>query len=441
MLSFHVEKSLAQQGSRTSSPSSSTTCLHRHAQPLSRRANSRRRLHTLRAQKQERSEAVLDLDAPSTSTPHHMAKAQEVYRTADAGIPQATSSTSNSLAELAASNPAGLATAAAALGLTTFGLVKLFNKGSRSYSNNVGQEYDAWTEEGILEYYWGEHIHLGVYSEAERAAGYTKKDFKQAKYDFIDEMLRFSGAPPNPQSILDVGCGFGGTSRHLAKKFPGAQVKGITLSPKQVERGTELAKEQGVPNASFQVMDALAMSIPDNSYDVVWACESGEHMPDKKKYVEEMVRVLKPGGTLVIACWCQREETPDKPFTDREREELQFLYDEWAHPYFISIQEFERLMKGTGKMEGIVGEDWTPQTLPSWLHSIWVGVVDPWIVISKGPRIWYKTIREIVTLVRMHKAFESGLMEYGLIRGAKLPDGSMTWSQQEAQKEPVAASQ
>jgi len=51
------------------------------------------------------------------------------------------------------------------------------------------------------------------------------------------------------------------------------------------------------------------------------------------------------GGTLVIACWCQREETPDKPFTDKERQELQFLYDEWAHPYFISIQEFERLMR------------------------------------------------------------------------------------------------
>ncbi len=42
-------------------------------------------------------------------------------------------------------------------------------------------------------------------------------------------------------------------------------------------------------------MDALAMTIPDNTYDLVWACESGEHMPDKKKYVEEMVRVLKPG--------------------------------------------------------------------------------------------------------------------------------------------------
>ncbi len=46
------------------------------------------------------------------------------------------------------------------------------------------------------------------------------------------------------------------------------------------------------------------MTLPEESYDLVWACESGEHMPDKKAYVEEMTRMLKPGGTLVIACWC-----------------------------------------------------------------------------------------------------------------------------------------
>ena len=42
--------------------------------------------------------------------------------------------------------------------------------------------------------------------------------------------------------------------------------------------------------------DALAMDFADNSFDVVWACESGEHMPDKEKYVQEMTRVLKPGA-------------------------------------------------------------------------------------------------------------------------------------------------
>ena len=42
-------------------------------------------------------------------------------------------------------------------------------------------------------------------------------------------------------------------------------------------------------------MDALAMDHEDGKFDLVWACESGEHMPDKEKYVQEMSRVLKPG--------------------------------------------------------------------------------------------------------------------------------------------------
>ena len=63
--------------------------------------------------------------------------------------------------------------------------------------------------------------------------------------------------------------------------------------------------------------------------------------------------------------------------------------------------------------------DWTPQTLPTWRQSIWVGVWDPWIVIFKGPKVWYRTMREIVTIERMHRAFAQGLMQYGMIRGTK----------------------
>lgn len=42
-------------------------------------------------------------------------------------------------------------------------------------------------------------------------------------------------------------------------------------------------------------MNALEMDFEDDTFDLVWACESGEHMPDKAKYVQEMTRVLKPG--------------------------------------------------------------------------------------------------------------------------------------------------
>jgi MPBQ/MSBQ methyltransferase len=109
--------------------------------------------------------------------------------------------------------------------LALLALKRVYDTPSRSYDNNVGDEYDAWTDEGILEHYWGEHIHLGYYTEEERANGWWKADFKAAKLRFTQEMFRFSGAAA-PKRILDVGCGFGGSSRWLAAQFPGAEVTG-----------------------------------------------------------------------------------------------------------------------------------------------------------------------------------------------------------------------
>ena len=47
----------------------------------------------------------------------------------------------------------------------------------------------------------------------------------------------------------------------------------------------------------------------------------------------------------MIATWCQREETPDAPLTAKDRDDLQFLYDEWTHPYFVSKEEYARLLQ------------------------------------------------------------------------------------------------
>lgn len=209
----------------------------------------------------------------------------------------------------------------------------VLDRPSRAYSpTSVAREYDEWTSDGILEYYWGEHIHLGYYSDEELEQGYKKKNFIQAKYDFIDEMMKFGGIDVNVDQgakVLDVGCGFGGTSRYLADKLgPKADVTGITLSPNQVKRGTELAQERGLNNAKFMVMNALEMDFPDNSFDIVWACESGEHMPDKEAYINEMMRVLKPGGKFVMATWSQRDDRL-VPFDKKDKRDLRFLYEEW----------------------------------------------------------------------------------------------------------------
>lgn len=195
-------------------------------------------------------------------------------------------------------------------------------------------------------------------------------------------------------------------------------------APSQVARGTALAAEAGLANVEFRVMDALAMEFPDNTFDFVWACESGEHMPDKKKYVEEMTRVLKPGGKIVIATWCQRETTPETPLTETEKSNLRFLYEEWSHPYFVSIEEYGRMLEGTGSYATVGIDDWARFTLPAWRHSIWVGVWDPWPVVAR-PGVWYKTVRDAICLERMHRAFTRGLMRYGMIRGEKKAGGGL----------------
>ena len=66
-------------------------------------------------------------------------------------------------------------------------------------------EYDAWTEEQILEYYWGEHIHLGYYSDDDLAKGAGTllgckvKDFIEAKLDFSTRCWPGPSAPTNPR--------------------------------------------------------------------------------------------------------------------------------------------------------------------------------------------------------------------------------------------------
>ena len=285
----------------------------------------------------------------------------------------------------------------------------------RSYesSDTVANSYDDWTSDGILEFYWGEHIHLGHYGSPPR-----RKDFLQAKADFVHEMVKWGGLDKLPRgtTVLDVGCGIGGSSRILAKEYE-FEVTGVTISPKQVQRATELTS-QGV-TAKFQVDDALALSFPDNSFDVVWSIEAGPHMPDKAKYSSEMMRVLKPGGILVVADWNQRDDR-QKPLNYWEKPVMRQLLDQWSHPAFSSIEGFSEQIAETGLVEGEVATaDWTQETLPSWLESIWQGIVRPEGLIKFGFSGFIKSLREVPTMLLMRLGFGAGLCRFGMFRAVK----------------------
>jgi len=377
--------------------------------------------------------------APRGAAPFLSHRPSPPASTALHALPRPAAALSSVAAAVKSAGAPGVVAAAAATAGTAYVGKKLLDRGSRKYGEGtVAAEYDAWTQDGILEYYWGEHIHLGYYNAAEMAAGYKKKNFIQAKYDFIDEMMALGGIAAGADGdakVLDVGCGVGGTSRYLAKALgPGASVTGITLSPNQVARATELAAEQGVPNAHFQVTNALDMTFEDDSFDIVWACESGEHMPDKKAYIDEMMRVLKPGGKFVMATWCQRDDR-GRPFDEKEERDLKFLYEEWTHPYFISIEKYAELIDDTKVMSAVTTADWNEQTIASWRHSVWVGVYDPRGFIFKPTKYW-KCLKDGYCLERMHRAFDRGLMQYGMFAATKeLPPATPAPAAESAEEE------
>lgn len=280
-------------------------------------------------------------------------------------------------------------------------------------SNSVANSYDQWTEDGILEFYWGDHIHLGHYGSPPQ-----RKDFLTAKSDFVHEMVRWGGLDrlPPGTTVLDVGCGIGGSSRILARDY-GFVVTGITISPQQVKRAQQLTSKE--LDVQFQVDDAMALSFPDASFDVVWSIEAGPHMPDKAIFAKELMRVLKPGGVLVVADWNQRD-VRQNPLNFWETLVMRQLLDQWSHPAFSSIEGFSELLEATGFVEGgVVTADWTEQTLPSWLDSIWQGVARPEGLVRFGPSGLIKSLREVPTLLLMRLAFGTGLCRFGMFRALR----------------------
>jgi len=108
--------------------------------------------------------------------------------------------------------------------------------------------------------------------------------------------------PKQNSSLLDVGCGSGILIRYLLIANRGMKLFGLDITPKMVE----VAKKKFSNNPSVKITLGSAIKMPykDNSFDYVTCASSFHHHPNPLQSAKEMVRVLKPGGKLLILDMC-----------------------------------------------------------------------------------------------------------------------------------------
>ena len=149
---------------------------------------------------------------------------------------------------------------------------------------------------------------------------YNRLIFKAASelYDrFVDGVI-----PPEDSSVLDVGCGPGHICFMLSEKNPDVSIVGVDYSQTQVRAAERLRLKTGVENCRFVQGDAMDLPFEDASFDVVISFASIKHWPDEKRGLQEVRRVLVPGGFALI-------EEADSAASYQELQRFYRRFDAW----------------------------------------------------------------------------------------------------------------
>ncbi len=143
--------------------------------------------------------------------------------------------------------------------------------------------------------------------------------------------------------VLDIGCGIGFLSRHLATYFT---VTGADTSAAAIERARLIA-----PNASFSQVTGQTLPFDDNSFGAVFAFDVLEHRQDPRSLLCEIKRVLSSGGVFVVSVPNTRS------VGQKLRGDAWYAYQDPTHVSLLSREEWTELVQTCGYKILRVGTD------------------------------------------------------------------------------------
>lgn len=118
----------------------------------------------------------------------------------------------------------------------------------------------------------------------------TQREASEALIDELTGRIAIKGG-----RILDVACGPGATARHLMRSYAPENITAINISEAQLA-----AARKRAPGCAFFRMDATGLDFPDEHFQAVMCVEAAFHFNTREAFLKEALRVLKPGGSLVL---------------------------------------------------------------------------------------------------------------------------------------------
>jgi glycine/sarcosine/dimethylglycine N-methyltransferase len=186
-------------------------------------------------------------------------------------------------------------------------------EGTVDVSTITEEYYDSADADHFYNRIWGgEDIHIGLYEDT--------SDIKEASRRTVEAMARMV-EPLGPETnVLDIGAGYGGAARHLARAY-GCSVRCLNISETQNDYNRYMNRRQGLADLVTVVHGSFEdIPEPDASFDLVWSQDAILHSGDREKVLREVRRVLKPGGQFIFTDPMQADDCPDgvlQPVYDR----------------------------------------------------------------------------------------------------------------------------
>ncbi|GAU69462.1 putative sarcosine-dimethylglycine methyltransfe [Streptomyces sp. NBRC 110611] len=172
-----------------------------------------------------------------------------------------------------------------------------------THAESTRRYYETGDVDAFYDSVWGgEDIHVGIYSHPQEAIAQASHRTVERAADRVPDLL-------GPDAtVLDLGSGYGGSSRALAERF-GCRVVALDLSEEHNRRHRAANAERGL-DGLIEVVTGSLNDLPFEAgrFDVVWSLEVLCHVEDRAGALAEAVRVLKPEGALVFSDIMAAEE-------------------------------------------------------------------------------------------------------------------------------------